>query len=213
MVNGSNTKQGRAVKGRYRTIKCSGGVVFLLPFLLFLISFAFGAWFGQESCSSHWGVNTFYADTQRFQAPEDGISTRMEILTFGETGSGTLRLAVYNDSIGHPGHKLWEGTNISYMAGTWCGENVTAIQLIQNNYYWFAFKVSTTEEVCYTSGPTDSHEWKSGQPYANPFPDPWGGYTGHNSNRYTLRMYYTTSKGTKGIIEIDPGIIEGGIIR
>lgn len=213
MENGRNLRQGRVVGLWYRTIKYGGGVVFLLPFFLFLISFAFGAWFGQESYSSHWGVNTGYADAQRFQAPEDGISARLEILTFGETGSGTLRMAVYEDSISHPNHKMWEGTNVGYIPGTWCGENVTTIQFLQNTYYWSVFKVSSTEEVCYMSGPTDSHEWKSGQPYANPFPDPWGSYTSHNSNRYTLRMHYTTTKGTKGIIEIDPGIIEGGIIR
>jgi hypothetical protein len=190
-----------------------GGVVFLLPFFFFLISFAYGDWFGQESCSSHWGVNTGYADAQRFQSPEDCISSRLEILTFGETGSGTLRMAVYDDSLGHPYHKLWEGTNINYLVGTWCGEDVTTIPLIQNNYYWFAFKTSTTEEICFTPGPADFHEWKSGQSYANPFPELWGGYTGRNSNRYNMRMHYTTSKGAEGIIEIDPGIIEGGIIR
>jgi len=207
-------ENGIRLRGKLRVkMKSRGGVVFLLPFFLFLFSYAFGAWFGQESCSSHWGVNTGYADAQRFQAPEDGISTRLEILTYGETGSGTLRMAVYDDSIGRPNHKTWEGTNVGYMPGTWCGENVTTIQLFQNTYYWFAFKTSTTEEVCFTAGPTDSHEWKSGQPYANPFPTTWGGYSGHNSNRYTMRMHYITAKGAKGIIEIDPGIIEGGIIK
>jgi hypothetical protein len=196
-----------------RKTNFGGGVVLLFPFLLFLLPFAFGAWFGQESCNSHWGVNTGYADAQRFQSPEDCFSSRLEILSFGETGSGILRMAVYDDSLGHPNHKMWEGTNVSYMPGTWCGENVNIIQLFENACYWFAFKVSTTEEICYSSGPTDTHEWKAGQSYANPFPDPWGGYTGHNSNRYTMRMHYTTAKGIKGIIEIDPGIIEGGIIR
>ena len=208
MGNGIKLGEKLRAKGKNRS-----GVMFLFPFFLFLSSIAFGAWFGQESCSSHWGVFTDYADAQRFQAPEDGISTRLEILTYGETGSGTLRLAVYNDSLGRPHNKMWEGTNIAYVPGTWCGENVTAIQFFQNTYYWLAFKVSNTEEICYTSGPTNSHEWKAEQPYANPFPDTWGDYMGHNSNRYTLRLHYTTSQGAKGIIEIDPGIIEGGIIR
>jgi hypothetical protein len=203
----------RLIRG-LRTIRINRGrVLFLLPFFLFLIPFAFGAWFGQESCSSHWGVNTGYADAQRFQAPEDGTSTRLEILTYGESGSSTLRIVVYNDSLGHPNHKTWEGTDIDYVPGTWCGENVATIQIFQNIYYWFAFKVSTTEEICYTSGPTYSHEWRSGQPYTNPFPDPWGSYAGRNSNRYTMRLHYLTAQGTKGIIEIDPGIIEGGMIR
>jgi hypothetical protein len=185
----------------------------LLPFLVLVFTPVFASWFGQDGCPSHWGVSTGYADAQRFQAGESGTSTRLEILTFGEAGGGKLRMAVYDDSIGHPNHKLWEGTDISYFPQQWCGENVAGIQLVQNSYFWFAFKTNTTEEICYATGPNDSHEWKSGQPFANSFPNPWGSYTGHNSNRYSMRMHYTTPNGTKGIIEIDLGIIEGGIIK
>jgi hypothetical protein len=187
--------------------------MFFLLFLPFVFSPVFASWFGQDSCPSHWGVSTGYADAQRFQAGESGSSTRMEILTFGESGGGKLRMAVYDDSIGHPIHKLWEGTDISYYPQQWCGENVSGIQLVQNSYLWLAFKTNTTEDICYAAGPSESHEWKSGQPFANSFPNPWGSYTGHNSNRYSMRMHYTTPNGTKGIIEIDPGIIEGGIIK
>jgi hypothetical protein len=197
--------------GQRGNIAGGGWAVILLPFFLF--SYAGGTWFGQESCPSHWAVSTGYAEAQRFQALEDGTSSRLEILTYGETGGGMLRMAVYDDSINHPHHRLWEGTDVSYVPGNWCGENVTIVQLTQNTYYWFAFKTSTTEEICYATGASDSHEWKIGQSFANPFPNPWGSYYGHNSNRYSMRMHYTTSKGTKGIIEIDPGIIEGGIIR
>ena len=188
------------------------GIFFLLYFL-FVFSPILAAWFGQDSCPSHWGVNTGYADAQRFQALVSGTSTRLEILTFGEAGGGKLRMAVYDDSVGHPNHKLWEGTDINYYPQQWCGEDVTTIQLVQNYYFWLAFKTNTTEEICYATGPNESHEWKSGQTFANSFPNPWGSYTGHNINRYSMRMHYSTSNGTKGIIEIDPGIIEGGIIK
>lgn len=197
---------GRGINRR----KC--GMFFIL-FFLFIFSPILAAWFGQDSCPSHWGVSTGYADVQRFQALENGTSTRLEILTFGESGGGKLRMAVYDDSTGHPNHKLWEGTDINYYPQQWCGENVTSIPLVQNSYFWLAFKTSTTEEVCYATGPNESHEWKSGQPFANSFPNPWGSYTGHNANRYSMRMLYTTPNGTKGIIEINPGIIEGGIVK
>ncbi len=196
---------------RKKIVKGSGWGIFLLPFFVFLLSPVLASWFGQDNCPSHWAVNTGYADAQRFQVPEDGTSSRLEILTYGEVGGGTLRMAVYDDSTGHPNHKLWEGSDISYVPGNWCGEDVTTIQLTQNTFYWFAFKTSTTEETCFAAGPADSHEWKSGQPFASSFPNPWGYYTGHNNNRYSMRMHYTTMRGTRGIIEIDPGIIEGGV--
>ena len=187
---------------------------FLILLFLFLISSVPAAWFGLDSCPSHWGVGTGYVDACRFQAPEDGTSSHLEILTWSSTKGSTFRMAVYDDEGGHPKNKLWEGTDITYWGGQWLGEDVTTIQLIQDDYYWFAFKTSATEEMCYVgSGPAYSHEWKSGQAYPDTFPNPWGGYSGRNSNRYTMRMHYTTPKGTKGIIEIDPGIIEGGFVR
>ena len=172
------------------------------------------AWFGLDGCPSHWAVATGYADACRFQAPEDGASARLEILAWTSTKGSTFRLAVYNDDAGHPGNKLWEGTDITYHGGEWCGEDVTSIQLTKDNHYWFAFKTSASEEMCYVeSGPANSHEWKSNQAYPDSFPNPWGGYSGRNSNRYTLRMHYTIAAGARGIIESDPGIIEGGFIR
>jgi len=192
----------------------------LAPFLFLLFSFfilnfpVLAAWFGLDGCPLHWNYSTGYADAQRFQAPEDGTSTRLEIRTWTSTKGSTFRMAVYDDDNGRPKNKLWEGADITYVGGAWCGEDVTTIQLTEGSYYWFAFKTSASEEMCYVAGgPTNSHEWKSGQTYADTFPNPWGSYTGHNSNRYTMRMHYTTEEGTKGIIEIDAGIIEGGIIR
>jgi hypothetical protein len=188
--------------------------ILCLALLCFGSSFLSAAWFGLDSCPSHWGVATGYADACRFQAPEDGTSTRLEILTWTSAKGSTFRLAVYDDDNGHPQNRLWEGTDIAYSGGIWCGEDVTTIQLAQGAYYWFAFKTSHSEEMCYVgSGPAYSHEWKSNQAYSDTFPNPWASYTGHNSNRYTLRMHYTTPAGARGIIEIDPGIIEGGFIR
>lgn len=199
-------------------IRRGGWVIFLLPSFIFLISTAFGAWFGQDTCPSHWAVSTGYADAQRFQAPENGTSSRLEIRTYSQNEDNyDFRLAVYDDSVyssyGHPNHKLWEGTDLDYTPNTWCGEDVTTIQLTKDAYFWFAFKTSASEEMCYEGGPTYSHEWRSGQTYSNPFPNPWGSYLGRNSNRYSMRLHYTTSNGTKGIIEIDPAIIEGGMAR
>jgi len=187
--------------------------LFLILLFLFLISTVPAAWFGQDSCPSHWAVATGYADAQRFQAPEDGTSTRLEIRTWQQLEGSTFRMAVYDDENGHPKNKLWEGTDITYESGKWCGEDVSAIELEKDAYYWFAFKTSTSEEMCYEGGPTNSHEWKSGQAYADTFPNPWGSYSGHNSNRYSMRMHYTTPKGTRGIIEPDQGVIEGGFVR
>jgi hypothetical protein len=134
----------------------------------------------------------------RFQAPENGTSARVEIRSWGIGGS-TVRLAVYDDSSGHPKHKLWEGADIIYDSPVWLGEDVTTIQITQNAYYWFAFKVSATVGMCYVpGGPSGSHEWKSGQTYSNPFPDPWGNYTGSNSNRWTMRMHYTPEGEEEG---------------
>ena len=74
-----------------------------------------GAWFGLDSCPSHWAVATGYADACRFQAPEEGTSTRLEILTWTSAKGSTFRLAVYDDGNGHPqnngqstvrGHKM-----------------------------------------------------------------------------------------------------------
>jgi hypothetical protein len=207
-------------------IRCEGqgsgvkisSLFYLVPFsivlLLGLISYVSAAWFGLDSCPSHWGVATGYADACRFQAPEDGISTRLEILTWTSAKGSTFRLAIYDDEDGHPKNRLWEGTDVHYQGGVWCGEDVTTIHLSQDAFYWFAFKTSAPEEMCYvSSGPSGSHEWKINQAYSDTFPHPWGGYTGYNSNRYTIRMHYVSPKGTKGIIQIDPGIIEGGFVR
>ena len=196
-------------------INHSSFAIFILLFSFFILNFPVpAAWFGLDSCPLHWNYSTGYADAQRFQAPEDGTSTRLEIRTWTSTKGSTFRMAVYDDDNGRPKNKLWEGADITYVGGAWCGEDVTTIQLTEGSYYWFAFKTSASEEMCYVAGgPTNSHEWKSGQTYADTFPNPWGSYTGHNSSRPTMRMHYTTEEGTKGIIEIDPGIIEGGIIR
>ena len=198
-----------------RNAKRRGRIPLFLLFLLFALSSPVQtAWFGLDSCPSHWAVATGYVDACRFQAPEDGASTRLEILTWTPAKGSTFRLAVYDDEDAHPKNKLWEGTNHTYQGGQWCGENVTSILLTGGDYYWFAFKTSASEEMCYVgSGPAWSHEWKAGIPYQDPFPDTWGSYTGRNSNRYTMRMHYTTEKGTRGIIQTDPGIIEGGFVR
>ncbi len=207
------------IKGRSRKT----GIKIARPFsitsfstvlLLCLISSIPAAWFGLDSCPSHWGVVTGYVDACRFQAPEDGVSTRLEILTWTSTKGSTFRLAIYDDEDGHPKNRLWEGTDVNYHGGEWCGEDVDTIHLLQDSFYWFAFKTSASEEMCYVgSGPAGSHEWKINQAYPDTFPNPWGGYTGHNSNRYTMRMHYVGPKEKEGIIEIDPGIIEGGFIR
>lgn len=190
-------------------------ILLILCCLFFLLMVpVFAAWFGLDSCPSHWGVATGYIDACRFQAPEDGTSARLEILTWSLAKGSTFRLAVYDDENSHPKNKLWEGTDINYQGGQWCGEDVASIQLSGGSYYWFAFKTSTSEEMCYVgNGPTGSHEWKAGLPYEDPFPQEWEMYTGRNSNRYTMRMHYTTEKGTEGIIQTDPGIIEGGFVR
>jgi hypothetical protein len=189
-------------------------LLILCCLFFFLMVPVFAAWFGLDSCPSHWAVATGYIDACRFQAPEDGASTRLEILTWSPAKGSTFRLAVYDDENSHPENKLWEGTDINYQGGQWCGEDVTSIQLSGGSYYWFAFKTSTSEEMCYVeNGPAWSHEWKAGLPYEDPFPEVWGTYTGRNSNRYTMRMHYTTEKGTEGIIQTDPGIIEGGFVR
>jgi hypothetical protein len=177
--------------------------------------FVFAGWFGLEDCPSHWAVATGYADACRFQAPEEGTSTRLEIRTWSyESPKTTFRMAVYNDQSGRPGSKLWEGTDLAYTAGEWCGEDVETIQLTKDAYFWFAFKTAAEEEMCYVgSGPVLSHEWKTGQAYADTFPNPWGSYSGSNANRYTMRMYYEIPTGGRGIIEIDAGAIEGGFVR
>ena len=192
------------------------GSFIVLLFAFLILNFpVLAAWFGLENCSSHWAVATGYADACRFQAPEEGTSSRLEIRTWASGGSkAAFRMAVYDDDNGRPDNKLWEGTDLAYQAGEWCGESVNTIQLTQDAYYWFAFKTSEAEEMCYVGGgPAYSHEWKTGQAYADTFPNPWGGYTGRNSNRYTMRMHYLTGEETKGIIEIDPGIMEGGFVR
>jgi hypothetical protein len=189
-------KKGRrkSEEGRSKAIFLLSCVLFLSFLSLLISSPAFGAWFGQEDCSSHGNVNTGYADAMRFQAPENGTSARLEIRSGPGGGGSTIRLAVYSDSAGHPKNRLWEGTNITYYSDQWLGEDVTTIQITQNAYYWFAFKVSATVDICYqTGGPSGSHEWKSGQSYANPFPDPWSYYSGYNSTRWTMRMQYTST--------------------
>jgi hypothetical protein len=195
---------------------CGIEVFLILTLSFFIMTLSLpAAWFGLDSCPSHWAVVTGYADACRFQAAEDGTSARLEILTWSSTKGSTFRLAVYDDQDGYPNNKLWEGTDVNYQAGQWCGEDVTGIQLAEGDYYWFAFKTSASEEMCYVAnGPAGSHEWKAGISYSDPFPDPWGTYAGRNSNRYTLRMHYTAEEeGTRGIIEVDPGIIEGGFAR
>lgn len=176
---------------------------------------ALAGWFGLEECPSHWAVATGYADACRFQAPEEGTSTRLEIRTWGDGSTKvTFRMAIYADANNHPSGKLWEGADLAYTAGEWCGEDVEAIKLTKDAYFWFAFKTAAAEEMCYVgSGPLLSHEWKTGQVYADTLPNPWGSYSGSNSNRYTMRMHYETPEGGKGIIEIDTGEIEGGFIR
>jgi len=187
----------------------------IVVFSFFILNFpALAGWFGLDGCPSHWAVATGYVDACRFQAPEDGVSTRLEILTWTSSQGSTFRLAIYDDENARPKNKLWEGTDITYRGGTWCGEDVSTIQLTAGNYLWFAFKTSASEEMCYVpDGPLNSHEWKSGQAYSDTFPNPWGNYSGRNSSRYTMRLHYITPEGTRGIIEVDPGIIEGGLVR
>jgi hypothetical protein len=193
-------------------------IYLIFLFSLFILHFSvLAAWLGLDTCPQHYGVRIHSVEGVRFQAPEDGISTRLEVLTFSSTkeSKGTFRMAVYDDDDGDPENKLWEGTDQPYVGGEWCGEDVTSIELTQDAYYWFAFKVSQDyTEICYVAGgPPYSHHWKGNQPYEDSFPDPWGSSSGTNTNRYTMRMHYVTSKGTKGIVEIDPGIIEGGFAR
>lgn len=187
---------------------------FIMVAGLVRIVYADPGWFGLDTCPNHWNFSTGYCDAMRFQAPEDGTSARLEILTWSSTKGSTLRMGVYADLSGNPGNLLWEGTDITYMGGEWCGEDVSTIELVAETYYWFAFKTSSSQEMCYVpGGPTSSHRWKSGQPYGEPFPDPYGSADGGNENRYTMRMHYTTEKKCKGIIEPDDGITEGGILR
>lgn len=195
--------------------------IFLIPSFIFLLILGFSpglnsyaSYFGYEACANHDNENTNYATAVRIQCPENGTSSRLEIKSAGAGEMGTFRMAVYDDSVysssGQPNHKLWEGTDISYTGSQWLGENVNTIQLTQNAYYWFAVKVSLSEDLCYDACATNAHEWKNSQPYANAFPNPWGSYSGRNSWCRTMRMHYTTPTGGTGIIEIDPGIIEGG---
>lgn len=203
------------IKLKIQDSKCKIKVLLILLFSFFILNFPVpAAWFGLEDCPNHWPEPTNTASAIRFQAPEDGTSTRLEILTYSSSKKSTFRMAVYDDENAHPNNKLWEGTDITYQAGQWCGEDVATIQLEKDEYYWFSWNVSTPLEMCYVpNGPPNSHEWKYGQPYENPFPDPWGSYSGRNTNRCTMRMHYETEKKGKGIIEIDPGIIEGGFVR
>jgi hypothetical protein len=185
-------------------------------FLLLSGVMVHAGWFGLDGCPSHWAVASGYADACRFQAPASAAATRLEMRAYSSGGSkATFRMAVYDDQSGHPQNRLWEGTDVSYQSGEWCGEDVEGIQLTQDAYYWFAFKTGEPEEMCFVpNGPSSSHEWKTGQVYADTFPNPWGSYSGNNSNRYTMRMHYAGAEGgTEGIIEIDRGIIEGGFAR
>lgn len=202
-------------KFKIQNAKCKIKVLLILLFSFFILNFPVpAAWFGVGDCAYEGEVSTGYADAMRFQAPADGTSTRLEILTWSSARKSTFRMAVYDDENSHPDNKLWEGTDITYQAEQWCGEDVTTIQLEKDEYYWFSFKVSTTLQICgVPDGPPNSHEWKAGQPYGNPFPDPWGNWSGRNAYRWTMRMHYETEKKCKGIIEIDPGIIEGGFVR
>jgi hypothetical protein len=180
-------------------------------FLLLSGVMVHAGWFGLDGCPSHWAVASGYADACRFQAPANAAATRLEMRVYSPGGSkATFRMAVYGDQNGHPQNRLWEGTDVSYQSGEWCGEDVEGIQLTQDAYYWFAFKTGEPEEMCFVpNGPSSSHEWKTGQVYADTFPNPWGSYSGNNSNRYTMRMHYAGAEGgTEGIIEIDRGIIE-----
>jgi hypothetical protein len=202
-------------KFKIQKAKCKIKVLLILLLSFFILNFPVpAAWFGLENCPNHSEEPTNVAGAIRFQAPEDGTSTRLEMRTYSSIEKSTFRMAVYDDENTHPDNKLWEGTDITYQAGQWCGEDVAIIQLEKDEYYWFGFKVSTALDMCYVpSGPPYCHEWKNGQPYGNPFPAPWGSYSGRNSNRCTMRMHYETEKKGKGIIEIDPGIIEGGFVR
>jgi len=203
-------------KFKIQKAKCKIKVLLILLFSFFILNFPVpAAWFGLGNCPNHCEESTDVAGAIRFQAPEDGTSTRLEMHTYGDPVKGaTFRMAVYDDENAHPNNKLWEGTDITYQTVQWCGEDVATIQLEKDKYYWFSFKFSTTLDMCYVpNGPPNSHEWKYGQPYGDPFPDPWGNWSGRNANRCTMRMHYETEKKGKGIIEIDPGIIEGGFVR
>jgi hypothetical protein len=196
-------------------MKSSLNLIFCCCLSVLIPGLVLADWFGLEDCPSHWAVSIGYVDACRFQAPENGTSTRLEIRTWSSEGTkATFRMAIYADVNSHPGSRLWEGTDLAYVAGEWCGEDVESIPLTKDVYFWFAFKTAAAEEMCYVgNGPLWSHEWKAGQAYADTFPNPWGTYSGYNSNRYTMRMYYETPEGGQGIIEIDAGAIEGGFIR
>ena len=141
--------------------------------------------FGNETCPDDWGVQTGYIDAMRYQCVVGGEAIKIRILTPADgDNDGTVRMGIYSEAGGNPNALLWEGTDQSYVAGTWIEEAVTGITLVAETWYWLAFKVSkTAAELCFVpGGPVDSHHYRR-QLYADPFPDPWVVYR-TNDNQY-----------------------------
>lgn len=169
-----------------------------LAFLALLCgnSWAEDACFGDSACTATWGVETDYIDAMRHYCSVGGTSTKIGILAGGGGGSGTLRMGIYSDATNpYPGTLLWEGTDQSYVGETWIEETATSLTLESGTYYWLAFKVSGTQDLCYSIGAAASHHYRSLEvgSYATAFPNPWGTSTYYNTSQFNMEMCVSVS--------------------
>ncbi len=149
--------------------------------------------FGKDlPCSLLVGLSTGYLDAMRFQCITGGTVEKIRVYT-GNSGSGTLRMGVYTDSLatGRPGGLLKEGTNQSYVPNVWVEETITGLTVTSGTWYWLAFKVSVNGvKMCLGyDGSPNAHTYISGQAYALPFPNPWGNSaSARNSHQWTIQL-------------------------
>jgi hypothetical protein len=123
----------------------------------------------------------------------DGKLRKLELLFDDTTPSGKIKMKVYSDDNGKPGHLLVDGGEMD-VKNSWVSTEVNLnLSVKENAYYWLVYTLSESNGVRYQGGEAaGSHCWADDVAYGSfqwnfPFTD-----TGSNSNQYVMRATVVT---------------------
>jgi len=145
--------------------------------------------FGLDNGNNTYDQHGNAIQAMRFQnTAGDGRLTGLEILIDDPNPTGKVRLGVYADDNGRPGHLLVDGGEVDVVNG-WVSTNVKLnLPVRQNTHYWLAFNMDSDNGVQYqSSGSVNVHHWADNAGYGI-LP---GNYppneNGANGNQYVMR--------------------------
>ena len=136
-----------------------------------------------------------YLNAMRFQNNAGtGTLTKLEILFNDSTPNGKARLGVYADNNGVPGSRLIDAGEVTVSNG-WVSISSLNLPVTQNNYYWLAFNMQSTNGVTYQSGQPSRSHYRVSSTYGT-LPSTFPSRPSYNSNQYVMRATVTTGGNT-----------------